>query len=92
MTANHSAPIRQHSAPIISAYIIDDHPSKTHLSSRKCKHIPKDMKERYMHLKNNQGGMSRGRKKYWVTSAMRKGLCDGSDGIVIRNAQQQGKK
>ena len=50
------------------------------------------MKERYMHLKNNQGGMSRGRKKYWVTSAMRKGLCDGSDGIVIRNAQQQGKK
>jgi len=34
-----------------------------------------------MQLKNNQGA-PRGRKKYWVTSAMCKGLRDGGDGII----------
>ena len=37
-----------------------------------------------MYLKNNQQGMSRGRKQYWVTSAEMKGLCDGEEGIVVR--------
>ena len=37
-----------------------------------------------MYLKNNQQGMSRGRKQYWVTSAQRRGLCNGANGIVFQ--------
>ncbi|KAL3811939.1 hypothetical protein ACHAXA_007219 [Cyclostephanos tholiformis] len=47
-----------------------------------CNYIPSAIKEEYSRLKNSKG-VTRGKKKYWVTSAMRRGLCNGSDGIIF---------
>lgn len=45
---------------------------------RSCRHIPSDIKEKYWSLKDSD--RSRGKTKYWVTSALEIGLVD-SDGI-----------
>lgn len=50
--------------------------------TRQCTFIPDDIKENYLRLKNSKG-VSRGRKQYWVSSALRKGLCNGENGIVL---------
>eukprot|EP00578_Thalassiosira_sp_NH16_P013603 CAMPEP_0181114636 /NCGR_PEP_ID=MMETSP1071-20121207/21000_1 /TAXON_ID=35127 /ORGANISM="Thalassiosira sp., Strain NH16" /LENGTH=318 /DNA_ID=CAMNT_0023198781 /DNA_START=84 /DNA_END=1040 /DNA_ORIENTATION=+ len=47
-----------------------------------CTFIPKDIKEEYSSIKNSKG-ISRGRKQYWVSSALRKGLSNGEGGIVF---------
>jgi len=48
---------------------------------RKCAYIPKELKEEYSRLKNGKG-LPRGKKKHWVTSAVRRGLRNGDKGIV----------
>ena len=45
---------------------------------RSCRHIPSDIKDKYWSLKDSD--RSRGKTKYWVTSAREIGLVD-SDGI-----------
>ncbi|KAL7463847.1 hypothetical protein ACHAXS_004198 [Conticribra weissflogii] len=45
----------------------------------KCPNVPRDERAKYMALKESD--KTRGNKKYWVTSAMRKGLMDHPDGI-----------
>jgi len=56
----------------------------------KCRHIPPDLKRRYTALKSNMNSMSRGRKKYWVTSALALGLRDGEGGIVLSQEPTEG--
>lgn len=49
-----------------------------------CPHVPSSARAKYMSLKSLD--KTRGNKKYWVVSAMRKGLMDhpdGIDGIVL---------
>ncbi|KAL7531780.1 hypothetical protein ACHAXR_004225 [Thalassiosira sp. AJA248-18] len=46
-----------------------------------CTFIPKKVKDDYTRLKNCKG--TRGKKKYWVTSAEKRGLCNGENGIVF---------
>ncbi|KAL7536070.1 hypothetical protein ACHAXR_006901 [Thalassiosira sp. AJA248-18] len=47
-----------------------------------CTFIPNEIKEHYSRLKSSKG-ISRGRKQYWVSSALRRGLCNGEKGIVF---------
>mmetsp|Transcript_12479 Transcript_12479/g.20190 ORF Transcript_12479/g.20190 Transcript_12479/m.20190 type:complete len:114 (-) Transcript_12479:270-611(-) len=47
-----------------------------------CTFIPKNTKESYSRLKSSRG-VSRGMKQYWVSSALRRGLCNGEKGIVF---------
>lgn len=61
------------------------HPSNYTLlfpSHRQCKYIPSSIKDTYNRLKNSKG-VTRGKKKYWVTSAIQRGLCNGPDGIIF---------
>jgi len=51
-------------------------------SHRQCKYIPSSIKDTYNRLKNSKG-VTRGKKKYWVTSAIQRGLCNGPDGIIF---------
>ncbi|KAL9184584.1 hypothetical protein ACHAXT_012554 [Thalassiosira profunda] len=48
-----------------------------------CMHIPSELKDEYWRLKESKN-LSRGRKQYWVTSAQRRGLCNGANGIVFQ--------
>ncbi len=50
--------------------------------SRQCAYIPKEISEQYTLLKLSKG-VTRGKKKYWVTSAIQRGLCNGENGIVF---------
>ncbi|KAL3766369.1 hypothetical protein ACHAW5_000908 [Stephanodiscus triporus] len=50
-----------------------------------CNYIPPSIKEEYTRLKNSKG-VTRGKKKYWVTSAMRRGLCNSDDGIIFASS------
>ena len=52
------------------------------MTSRHCPCIPSEIKDEYFKLKKLKG-VSRGRKKYWATSATRKGLRNGKRGIVF---------
>mmetsp|Transcript_6424 Transcript_6424/g.13419 ORF Transcript_6424/g.13419 Transcript_6424/m.13419 type:complete len:332 (+) Transcript_6424:133-1128(+) len=45
----------------------------------KCPNVPRDERAKYMTLKESD--KTRGNKKYWITSALRKGLMDHPDGI-----------
>lgn len=45
----------------------------------KCPNVPRDERAKYMALKESD--KTRGNKKYWITSALRKGLMDHPDGI-----------
>ncbi|KAL7554110.1 hypothetical protein ACHAWF_017501 [Thalassiosira exigua] len=47
-----------------------------------CAHIPDEIKQEYARLKSAEG-VSRGRKQYWVSSALRRGLRNGENGIVF---------
>lgn len=47
-----------------------------------CQFIPEEIKADYLRLKDTKG-LTRGRKRYWVSSAARIGLCDGQKGIVL---------
>ncbi|KAL7523762.1 hypothetical protein ACHAXR_001479 [Thalassiosira sp. AJA248-18] len=47
-----------------------------------CTFIPNQIKDKYYMLKNSKG-VSRGRKQYWVSSALRRGLINGEKGIVL---------
>jgi len=53
---------------------------------RQCTFIPNDIKEEYVMLKTAKG-ISRGRKHYWVTSALKRGLCNGERGIVVSSSE-----
>ena len=53
--------------------------------SRMCTFIPKEIKDEYMRLKDMKG-LTRGRKRYWVSAASRIGLCDGEKGIVLSSS------
>jgi hypothetical protein len=50
--------------------------------SRQCAYIPQEIREQYTRLKLSKG-VTRGKKKYWVTSAIQRGLCNGENGIVF---------
>ena len=54
-------------------------------SHRQCSYIPSSIKDTYNRLKNSKG-VTRGKKKYWVTSAIQRGLCNGPDGIVFASS------
>ena len=53
--------------------------------SRQCTYIPKEISELYTRLKLSKG-VTRGKKKYWVTSAIQRGLCNGENGIVFSSS------
>ena len=48
-----------------------------------CTFIPTELKDEYWRLKDGKN-LARGRKQYWVTSAQRRGLCNGANGIVFQ--------
>ncbi|KAL9184620.1 hypothetical protein ACHAXT_012590 [Thalassiosira profunda] len=48
-----------------------------------CTFIPAELKDEYWRLKESKN-LGRGRKQYWVTSAQRRGLCNGANGIVFQ--------
>ena len=54
----------------------------SYLLCRQCAFIPSEIKDEYSRIKNSKG-VSRGRKEYWVESALRRGLCNGENGIVF---------
>ncbi len=51
-----------------------------------CSFIPKEIKAAYTKLKGTKG-LTRGRKRYWVSAATRIGLIDGYKGIVYSGAK-----
>jgi hypothetical protein len=57
----------------------------TYRISRQCTYIPKEISELYTRLKLSKG-VTRGKKKYWVTSAIQRGLCNGENGIVFSSS------
>lgn len=52
------------------------------IAHRQCLYIPSSIKDTYNRLKNSKG-VTRGKKKYWITSAIQRGLCNGPDGIIF---------
>ena len=49
-----------------------------------CAYIPSELKDEYWRLKESKN-LGRGRKQYWETSAQRRGLCNGANGIVFQS-------
>ena len=52
-----------------------------------CEFIPAELKDQYWRLKDGKN-LARGRKQYWVTSARRRGLCNGANGIVFQDGSK----
>lgn len=50
-----------------------------------CEAIPDDIKQRFLALKDKPSQGATDSKRYWIYSAMKVGLADSSDGIIINH-------
>lgn len=50
-----------------------------------CESIPDDIKKRFLSLKDKPSQGATDSKRYWIYSAMKAGLADSSDGIIINH-------